>query len=102
MTCTHTADCQLFPQFAAELGNLGMVNLLLELGCNPHAKNNGGLKAAQIAADNDHEECVQAIKIAMQNTPESNAVYPVAAQEPENMAYVLRFLRRFNPFKKAS
>ena len=89
--------------FAAELGSLSMVKLLIDIGCSPHAKNNAGKNALQIAIDNSHEPCAQVIKIAMAKTPEDKSIGSVAkSEDPESMSQVLKFLRMFNPFKKAS
>jgi ankyrin repeat protein len=89
--------------FAAELGNLNMVKLLIELGCNPHAKNHSGKNALQIANDGGHAQCAQFIQLAMGKTPVTEIAYlNPANSDEENMSQVLRFLRKFNPFKKAS
>lgn len=89
--------------YAAELGNLEMVDLLVKLGCNPHTKNNTGKNAAEIAVDNGHIKCVQVIEQAMKTIPVSgSANHRSKNDDDESMSQVLKFLRMFNPFKKAS
>jgi hypothetical protein len=89
--------------FAAELGNLDMVNLLIDLGCNPHEKNKAGKNSLHIATATGHEECAQAIQAAMEKTPlAGSGKASLNGDDQESMSQVLKFLRKFNPFKKAS
>lgn len=89
--------------FAAEIGSLEMVNLLIQLGCSPHAKNNAGKNPLQVAEQNSHDECADAIRAAMEKTPAGQAnKTPAMSDEEERMSHVVKFLSKFNPFKKAS
>jgi len=88
--------------FAAELGNLNMVQLLLDLGCNPHLTNNSGKNALLMAKDHGHGKCALVIESAMKKIPAPEFIAESTTDEHENMSQVLKFLRLFNPFKRAS
>ncbi|MFO8025406.1 ankyrin repeat domain-containing protein [Thiohalophilus sp.] len=83
------------------VGNVELVKLMLEYGCDPHATNNEGKNAIELAREAGFAEGEQLLKKHMAANPNRKA--PAAAQaeadaEPE-MNEVVGFLRRLNPFR---
>ncbi|GEM_PF-735531 len=62
--------------FAARMGNAPIVEILLDFGCNPHARNAQGDTAADIAMKEGHEDCARLIRERMA------AVSPAGADAP--------------------
>lgn len=88
---------------AASIGQLEIMGLLLEGGCSPHAKNQAGQSALEIAEVGGYAECATLLREYLVKTPmRVEADVAVSAGSPEStrgggMAEVLHFLRRFNP-----
>ena len=94
---------------AASTGNLQMVNLFLEFGCNPFNKRTDGKSAVDVANEESHTDCAMAIESYMKSHPElagkANTVSKSSevsneSKDKETMNEVVSLLRKLNPFKK--
>ncbi len=92
---------------AASIGNIEIVNLLLDAGCNPYNKNTKGVNAFMIAEDKKFSECATTIKDFMLKHPElkeksvvveDTANTPVA--EESEIKGVVSMLKKLNPFSR--
>ena len=100
--------------FAARMGNEQMVQILLDFGCNPHARNAQGDTAADIAMKEGHEGCARLIRERMAAVPPdgTDTPRPAVHQEPDADAArnerqsilhrVLGLLRRHGPERAVS
>jgi len=90
---------------AASIGNLEIVNILLEFGCNPFATNKKGLDALSVAEHKKFPDCAKAIKDFML-THESLKKEAIAtkekssADEAEEMKGIVGLLKKLNPFSR--
>lgn len=86
---------------AVAVGNPELVKLMLEYGCDPHARNREGKRAIDMAQESGFTECRDILNKYMATHPPGEAP-PAAASleeaEPE-MKEVVGFLRRLNPFR---
>ena len=88
---------------AASIGNLEIVNILLEAGCNPFTKNKNDMNALMVAEKKGFPECAEAIKDYMDSHSdlENNAVVAYnTVEEQEEMKGVVSLLKKLNPFSR--
>jgi ankyrin repeat protein len=94
---------------AASTGNVELVELFLQFGCNPFNKRNDDRRAVDIANEVGHAECASVIQNYMDSNPELEATSGRVSQqetetkeseEKEAMKDVVSLLRKLNPFKK--
>lgn len=98
---------------AASIGQLEILQILLEGGCCPHARNHAGLSALDLAETAGHNECAVVLREYLAKTPAPAAApaamdvapaasAPAQARDGGNggMAEVLGFLRRLNPLAR--
>lgn len=91
---------------AASIGNLEIVNILLEAGCNPFNVNVNGINALMVAEKKSFPDCAKAINEFMLAHPELE--HDVVTQDEtltvsdgqEEMKGVVSFLKKLNPFSK--
>jgi len=86
---------------SASVGNLELVELMLENGCNPHAKNIKGETALDIALGSNFNECARRIEkaLAEMTAEEYEARHQDANKEEEpSVSSVISFLKKLNPF----
>jgi len=92
---------------AASIGNLEIVNILLESGCNPFKSNNNNINALGVAEKKSFSDCAKSIKDYMDAHPDlKNNVNDVAnnsdtsdEQETE-IKGVISLLKKLNPFSR--
>jgi hypothetical protein len=85
---------------AASVGNIELVQLMLEHGCNPGLESNHGLTATSLAKKNGHKKCVQLLRKAELNTSAEDFVqYDNTESAEDEASSVIRFLHKMNPFK---
>lgn len=93
---------------AAAIGNVEILNLLLEKGCNPFSKNKVGETALDIAVKSGHAECESILRDAMSSSnPEEfsqqDHSLPAVSNDEEDdkqtRESVIGFLKKLNPFK---
>jgi len=96
---------------AASVGNLEIVNILLEAGCNPYKTNHAGIKALDVAQKKNFPDCEKAIREYMTLHPElaqkvkaetANAEV-IDSEENEaqsEMKGVVSLLKKLNPFSR--
>lgn len=88
---------------SASVGNVELVEIMLEHGCNPHAKNTKGETAVEIAQRSKFEDCVKMIEKAQaamsEEEYESKRAESTDAEEDESsVSGVISFLKKLNPF----
>ena len=91
---------------AASVGNLEIVNILLEAGCNPYKVNKADINALMVAEKKNFPDCAAAIKSFMDAHPEleeqaiavSNVVE--VKDEQEEIKGVVSLLKKLNPFSR--
>lgn len=93
---------------AASIGNLEIVTILLEAGCNPYNVNNAGINALTVAEKKNFPDCVKAIKDFMLLHPElENKVAAAsentgtAEEQEEELKGVVSLLKKLNPFSRS-
>jgi len=97
---------------AAGVGNLEILQILLDAGCCPHARNQSGQTAVDIAEANGHAECAALLHEHMAKAPAQQAS-PAPSRPAEveagataaegsggGMGEVLGLLRRLNPLAR--
>lgn len=93
---------------AAKVGNVEIVNLMLEHGCNPWRKNPDGNTALDIATAGGHEECIHILRRKMETTtPDDYAQLPATTVEndvgetvEETKSNIISVLKKLNPFAR--
>ena len=93
---------------AAKVGNVEILNLMLDHGCNPWRKNPDGHTALDIATAEGHEDCIHVLRQKMESsTPDDYAQYPATTVEDEGEETVeetknniVHFLKKLNPFAR--
>lgn len=97
---------------AASIGNLEIVKILLEAGCNPYRSNNNGIKALDVAKKRDFPECATVISEFMTANPhlkdlalafESQKAEAEKDDEENNedtISEVVSLLKKLNPFSR--
>lgn len=93
---------------AAKVGNVEIINLMLEHGCNPWRKNPDGHTALDIATAEGHEDCIRVLRHKMEiSTPDDYAQLPATtvADEgdetvEETKSNIISVLKRLNPFAR--
>lgn len=95
---------------AGSVGNMEILQILLDAGCCPHARNQSGQTAADIAEANGHAECAALLHEHMAKAPAkqagptpsrpAEADATVAERAGGGMGEVLGFLRRLNPLAR--
>lgn len=93
---------------AAKVGNLEIVTLMLEHGCNPWRKNPDGYTALDIATAGGHQECIQLLRHKMESTtPDDYAQLPATTVEDEGeetieeaKSNIVSVLKKLNPFAR--
>lgn len=84
---------------AVSVGNLELVRLMLEYGCDPHATNREGKRAIEMAEEAGLTDCQQELHKFMEGHPIKETTQPQTADEEPEMKEVVGFLRRLNPFR---
>lgn len=92
---------------AASIGNLEIVNILLDAGCNPFNVNKDGINALTVAEKKNFPDCAKVIKEFMAAHPElENKVVSVnendakAEEQEDEIKGVVSLLKKLNPFSK--
>jgi len=93
---------------AAKVGNVEIINLMLEHGCNPWRKNPDGNTALDIAIAEGHEGCIHVLRQKMESTtPDDFAQLPATTEEDEDdesveetKINIISVLKRLNPFAR--
>jgi ankyrin repeat protein len=93
---------------AAKVGNMEIVNLMLEHGCNPWRKNPDGNTALDIATAGGHQDCIHALQQKMESTtPDDYTQLPATTLEDESeetieeaKGNIISVLKRLNPFAR--
>ena len=91
---------------AASVGNMEIVQLFLEHGCNPLHKNHHGEMAADIAESRGFSECAVLLREHMLKAPPVPEPKSETAADEQptassgGFAEMLGFLRRLNPLKR--
>ena len=91
---------------AASVGNLEIVNILLEAGCNPYKVNNADINALTVAEKKKFPDCATAIKSFMDAHPELEEQAIAASNnvevkdEQEEIKGVVSLLKKLNPFSR--
>ncbi|HEB59657.1 MAG TPA: ankyrin repeat domain-containing protein [Gammaproteobacteria bacterium] len=93
--------------FAASEGHLDIVEALLERGADPHAKNDAGHSAADVATQKGHHECATLLRNEMaqaapMHTPQASPASTGVGDEQELRSGLLAMLSRLNPFRKSA
>lgn len=92
---------------AASIGNLEIVNILLESGCNPFKSNNNNINALAVAEKKNFPDCIKVIKEFMIVHPElqnkvndskDNADTP--DEQESEIKGVVSLLKKLNPFSR--
>ncbi len=107
----RTADGSTPLMAAASVGNLEIVNLLLEFGCNPFNTNKAGLNALKVAESKNFTDCADAIRNFMLEHKDlkakaikANKEEPETEQgqqaEKEEMKGIVSMLKKLNPFSR--
>ncbi len=88
---------------SASVGNVELAEIMLEHGCNPHAKNLKGETALDIALRSDFTDCARVIEKAQSKM--SAEEYEAQEQKEEleqedepSVSVVTSFLKKLNPF----
>ena len=93
---------------AAKVGNVEIVTLMLEHGCNPWRKSPDGHTALDIATAEGHDSCIQILRHKMETTtPDDYAQLPATTVEDENeetveatKSNIINVLKKLNPFAR--
>ena len=93
---------------AASIGNLEIVNILLEAGCNPYKTNKDGINALTVAEKKNFPDCAEAIKDFMELHPELKDKAIATADtnttevedDQEEIKGVVSLLKKLNPFSR--
>ncbi|MFP3873920.1 MAG: ankyrin repeat domain-containing protein [Thiohalophilus sp.] len=84
------------------VGNPELVKLMLEYGCDPHARNREGKRAIDMAQESGFTEGRDILNKYMATHPPGDASPAAGAAQEEaepEMKEVVGFLRRLNPFR---
>lgn len=87
---------------AASVGNIELVQLMLNHGCNSKLKSNHGYTAASLAEKNGHIKCLKLLRNAERNSTTEEFVQtetPQTKSIEEEQSSVISLLRKMNPFK---
>jgi Ankyrin repeats (3 copies) len=93
---------------AASVGNLEIINILLESGCNPYFENNKGVNALMVAENKKFSECAEVIRKFMSANPELESkvtntesdVDDSSDEEESEIKGVISLLKKLNPFSR--
>ena len=92
---------------AASIGNLEIVNILLDAGCNPFNTNNNGLNALTVAENKKFHDCAKSIKEFMDTHPDlENKVntkqtpLDTPDEEESEIKGIVSLLKKLNPFSR--
>ena len=88
---------------AASVGNLEIVNILLDAGCNPFNTNNNDIDALAVAEKKNFPDCAKSIKDYMDAHPDlkNNVNNSDTADEQETeIKGVVSLLKKLNPFSR--
>jgi len=93
---------------AAAVGNIEILGMVLDQGCNPFSKNKAGETALDIAVRSGHAECEAMLRDRMSSSSAGDYAQPEVARsvaenddaEEHTRASVVRLLKKLNPFKK--
>ncbi len=86
---------------SASVGNVELAEIMLEHGCNPHAKNLKGETALDIALRSGFDDCARVIEKAQSKmtAEEYEAQQEDIDKEDEpSVSVVTSFLKKLNPF----
>lgn len=88
---------------SASVGNVELVEIMLEHGCNPHAKNVKGETALDIALHSNFDDCAERIKKSLTSMTEEEyeLQHEKSIQETEDepsVSGVVSLLKKLNPF----
>lgn len=89
---------------AASVGNIEIVEFLLEVGCNPFKTNNDGIDALTVANRKNFPDCEATIKNFMSAHPELKDTKEDAVDNDEKseseIKGVVSLLKKLNPFSR--
>ena len=92
---------------AASIGNLEIVKLLLDAGCNPYNKNNDGVNALAVAENKKFSDCAQVIKEFMHTHPDlenkvtdTKSKTDTSVEQESEIKGVVSLLKKLNPFSR--
>ncbi len=88
---------------AASVGNLEIVNILLDAGCNPFNTNNNDIDALAVAEKKNFPDCAKSIKDYMDAHPDlkNNVNNSDTSDEQETeIKGVVSLLKKLNPFSR--
>jgi len=86
---------------SASVGNVELTEIMLEHGCNPHAKNLKGETALDIALRSGFDDCARVIeKAQLKMTAEEYEVQQedINKEDEPSVSVVTSFLKKLNPF----
>ena len=84
---------------AARVGNVEIVTLMLDHGCNPWRKDPNGNTALDMATVNGHEACMDVLLQKMKTTtPDDYAQLPATSEDDDTKSNVVSMFKRMNPF----
>ena len=84
---------------AARVGNVEIVTLMLDHGCNPWRKDPNGNTALDMATVNGHEACMDVLLQKMNTTtPDDYAQLPATSEDDDTKSNVVSMFKRMNPF----
>ena len=93
---------------AASIGNLEIVNILLEAGCNPYNQNKDGINALTVAEKKNFPDCANVIKEFMTSHPDleskattASTVTETPDEQEEDIKGVVSLLKKLNPFSRS-
>jgi len=85
---------------AASIGNLEIVNILLESGCNPFKSNNNNINALGVAEKKSFSDCVKVIKEFMNAHPDLKNNTDTPDEQETEIKGVISLLKKLNPFSR--
>lgn len=86
---------------SASVGNAELAEIMLEHGCNPHAKNIKGETALDIASRAGSDDCVKLIQKALSKMTDeeyNKKQKKVADDDEPSVSAVISLLKKLNPF----
>jgi len=95
----HTSDGLTPLMAAARVGNVQILSMMLEHGCNPWLKNQSGKTAYDIAKFAAHKDCTVLLKAKMATSwPDDFEQLPIPQVDPATRRSLIGLLKKLNPF----